>query len=152
MFRTLFVLFLLIPLIEIYFLIQVGEVIGAGWTIFSVLATAVIGAALIRAQGASTLLRAQTNLQQGKVPAQEMIEGIMLAISGVLLLIPGFFTDTLGFILLIPAFRQAIIKPLVKQSRFTMNGQTMHSQHRPDDATIIEGEIVDRDDDQQQLK
>jgi len=133
-------------LIEIYFLIQVGEVIGAGWTIFSVLATAVMGAGLIRAQGASTLLRAQTNLQQGSLPAMEMLEGIVLAVSGLLLLIPGFFTDAIGFLLLVPFIRRALIKPLLKNGQFTMRGHTMHSQTRPDDSTIIEGEIVDRDD------
>lgn len=149
MFRILFVLFLLVPLIEIYFLIQVGEVIGAGWTIFSVVATAVIGAGLIRTQGASTLLRAQANLQQGSLPALEMLEGIALAVSGVLLLIPGFFTDALGFILLIPFFRQALIKPLLKKGQFTMQGKTMYSHRDSDDSTIIEGEIVDRDDHEQ---
>ncbi len=149
MFRILFVLFLFIPLIEIYFLIQVGEVIGAGWTIFSVVATAVIGIGLIRTQGASTLLRAQANLQRGSLPALEILEGIALAVSGVLLLIPGFFTDTLGFILLIPAFRRAMIKPLINKGSFTMHGQTMYSQSRHHDSNIIEGEIVERDDHQQ---
>ena len=143
MFRILFFLFLFIPLVEIYFLIQVGEVIGAGWTIFSVVATAVIGVSLIRSQGASTLLRAQQNLQQGSLPALEILEGIALAISGILLLIPGFFTDTFGFILLIPLFRQALIKPLLKKGLFTMRGQAMYSQRSADDSTIIEGEIVD---------
>lgn len=146
MFRIFFFIFLFIPLVEIYFLIQVGEVIGAGWTIFSVVATAVIGVSLIRSQGASTLLRAQQNLQQGSLPALEILEGIALAISGILLLIPGFFTDTFGFILLIPLFRQALIKPLLKNGQFTMHGQTMYSQRGADDSTIIEGEIVDRDD------
>jgi len=146
MFRFLLLLFLLVPLIEIYFLIQVGEVIGAAWTVFAVVATAVIGASLLRVQGASTLLRAQTSMQQGGLPALEMMEGIALAASGILLLTPGFFTDALGFILLLPPFRQFLIKKLFKQSAFTMHGQTMHSQTRSTDSTIIEGEIVDNDD------
>lgn len=150
MFRLLFALFLFIPLIEIYFLIQVGEVIGAGWTIFAVLATAVIGASLIRAQGASTLLRAQSNLQQGSLPAMEMVEGIALAVSGVLLLTPGFFTDTLGFILLLPVFRRAMIARLLRQGQFTMHSSSTRYTHRgSSESTIIEGEIVDRDDHQQ---
>ncbi len=146
MFRLLFALFLFIPLIEIYFLIQVGEVIGAGWTIFAVLATAVIGASLIRAQGASTLLRAQSNLQQGSLPAMEMMEGIALAVSGVLLLTPGFFTDTLGFILLIPVFRRGMIARLLRQGQFTMHSSTRYTHRGSSESTIIEGEIVDRDD------
>ena len=78
MFRSLFLLFLLVPLIEIYFLIQVGEVIGAGWTIFAVVATAVIGAGLLRMQGLSTMQRAQMTLAQGQVPAMQMMEGLTL--------------------------------------------------------------------------
>jgi len=149
MFRSLLLLFLFVPLIEIYFLIQVGEVIGAGWTVFAVVATAVIGAGLLRVQGASTLLRAQTNMQQGSLPAMEMMEGIALAASGILLVTPGFFTDTFGFILLIPILRQALIKKLFKQSQFTVHGQARHrhSQYRDMDSTIIEGEIVDDNED-----
>jgi len=143
MFRFLLLLFLLVPLIEIYFLIQVGEVIGAGWTIFAVVATAVIGAGLLRVQGASTLLRAQANMQQGSLPAMEMMEGIALAASGMLLLTPGFFTDTFGFALLIPVIRQAMIKKLFNQKNFSMHSQTMYSQRGSMDSTIIEGEVVD---------
>ncbi|NOQ82241.1 MAG: exlusion protein FxsA [Methylophaga sp.] len=147
MFRFLLLLFLLVPLIEIYFLIQVGEVIGAGWTIFAVVATAVIGAGLLRVQGASTLLRAQSNMQQGTLPAMEMVEGIALAASGMLLVTPGFFTDAFGFALLIPVVRQALIKKLFKQSQFTVHGQTMYSHRSDMDSTIIEGEIVDEQED-----
>ncbi|MBE9533246.1 MAG: FxsA family protein [Proteobacteria bacterium] len=146
MFRFLFILFLLVPLIEIYFLIQVGEVIGAGWTIFAVVATAVIGVNLLRVQGTSTLLRAQANLQQGSLPAMEMMEGLALAVSGILLLTPGFFTDAFGFILLTPVLRRVLIKNVLKQSQFTVHGQTMHTQYRENDTTIIEGEVVDNDD------
>jgi len=145
MFRILFILFLLVPLIEIYFLIQVGHIIGAGWTIFSVLATAVIGAGLLRVQGLSTLLRAQTNMQQGNLPAMEMMEGVFLAVSGILLLTPGFVTDTIGFLLLIPYIRQSLIKRVINQSKFTVYRQSSYSQHGATDSTIIEGEIVDND-------
>ncbi len=147
MFRSLVLLFLFVPLIEIYFLIQVGEVIGAGWTVFAVVATAVIGAGLLRVQGASTLLRAQTNMQQGSLPAMEMMEGIALAASGMLLVTPGFFTDTFGFVLLIPFVRQALIKKLFKQSQFTVHGQARYSQYSQTDSTIIEGEVVDDNED-----
>ena len=147
MFRFLLLLFLLVPLIEIYFLIQVGEVIGAGWTIFAVVATAVIGAGLLRVQGASTLLRAQSNMQQGTLPAMEMMEGIALAASGMLLVTPGFFTDTFGFILLIPAIRRSLIKKLLSQSHFAMHGQAMYSQRGDMDSSIIEGEVVDENED-----
>lgn len=146
MFRTLLFLFLLIPLIEIYFLIQVGEVIGAGWTVFLVVATAAIGAGLLRMQGLNTLQRAQLTMAQGQLPAVAMFEGVALLLSGALLLTPGFFTDTLGFILLVPAIRQAMIKKVLSSGQFTMYqaGRTTFTQQR--DSNVIEGEVVDDDD------
>jgi UPF0716 protein FxsA len=146
MFRSLFFLFLLIPLIEIYFLIQVGEVIGAGWTIFLVVATAVIGAALLRIQGLSTLQRAQISMAQGQLPATAMFEGVALLLSGALLLTPGFFTDMIGFALLVPPIRQALIKHVLKSGSFTMYGQSSELYRNHTDSTIIDGEIVDEDD------
>lgn len=146
MFRFLFVLFLLVPLIEIYFLIQVGEVIGAGWTIFAVVATAVIGAGLLRMQGLSTLKRAQSSMAKGQVPAIAMLEGVALLFSGAMLLTPGFVTDTIGFILLIPIVRLFLIKILFRKGQFSFYGQAMHSGHRHTASTIIEGEVVEDDD------
>lgn len=149
MFRVLFLLFLLVPLIEIYFLIQVGEVIGAGWTIFLVVATAVIGAFLLRMQGLSTLQRAQMSMSQHQLPAMEMMEGVALLISGGLLLTPGFFTDTFGFILLVPPFRQALLKKMMQSGQFSMHSSMHERRHfgQDRDSTIIEGEVVDKDDD-----
>ncbi len=143
MFRLLFILFLVVPLVEIYFLIKVGDVIGAAWTIFAVVATAVIGAGLLRIQGASTLLRAQSNMLKGSLPAMEMMEGFVLALSGVLLLTPGFFTDTFGFLLLIPQVRRWLISRKFQSATFVQGSFTGSSQSDP---TIIEGEVVDRDD------
>ncbi len=143
MFRLLFIAFLLIPLIEIYFLIKVADVISAGWTIFAVVATAVIGAGLLRIQGASTLLRAQSSLSKGTVPTMEMMEGFVLALSGVLLLTPGFFTDTFGFILLIPPVRRWLINRKVTNASFRAGSFNTHNS----DSTIIEGEIVEDEDD-----
>jgi len=147
MFRSLFILFLLVPLIEIYFLIKVGSIIGAGWTVFAVVGTAVLGAGLLRIQGLSTLQRAQLSMAKGEIPAVAMLEGVALAISGVLLLTPGFFTDTLGFILLIPVLRQSLIKRILKNSQFLYRRQTMRSHNGFNESTIIEGEIVDEDTD-----
>jgi UPF0716 protein FxsA len=142
MFRFLFILFLVVPLLEIYFLIKVGDVIGAGWTIFAVVSTAVIGAGLLRIQGTSTLLRAQSNLSKGTLPAMEMMEGFALALSGVLLLTPGFFTDAFGFLLLIPPVRRWLISRKLLNARFT---QTHFSSTTHSETTIIEGEVVDNE-------
>jgi len=158
MFRFLFLLFLVIPLVEIFFLIQVGQVIGAGWTIFLVVGTAVLGAFLLRLQGFQTLQRAQTNMARGQLPAKEMLEGLCLLVSGALLLTPGFVTDTLGFLLLTPPVRQLLITQLAKNSQLFFTSrmssgfyqQRSGSAHQNDD-TVIDGEVVD-DDDPQHLR
>lgn len=106
-------LFIAIPLIEIYFLIEVGSVIGAFPTVLAVVFTAVLGVFLIRIQGFSTMLKAQTAMQAGRVPAVEMIEGVMLLIAAILLLVPGFATDSVGFILLIPPVRKYLAGKII---------------------------------------
>lgn len=144
MFRFLFILFLAVPLVEIYFLIKVGDVIGAGWTIIAVVSTAVIGAGLLRVQGASTLLRAQSSMLKGSLPAMEMMEGFALALSGVLLLTPGFFTDSFGFLLLIPPVRRWLISRKVPHTTFSQGEFGARGNSGP---TIIEGEVVDEHED-----
>jgi UPF0716 protein FxsA len=109
-FQLLFLLFLAIPLVEIYLLIKVGGIIGPLPTVFLVVFTAVLGAWMLRIQGFSTLARVRTTLNQGGIPALEMLEGAVLLVSGALLLTPGFFTDTIGFLCLIPAIRRAMIR------------------------------------------
>lgn len=103
------IIFLLVPVVEIYFLIQVGEQIGALWTVLLVVLTAVIGIRLLKLQGLSTLMKAQQKMQSGSIPATEIAEGIALLIAGAFLLTPGFFTDFIGFLLLIPLTRKAIV-------------------------------------------
>lgn len=147
MFRSLFLLFLLVPLIEIYFLIKVGSIIGAGWTVIAIISTAIIGAGLLRVQGLSTLQRAQLSMAKGEIPAVPMLEGAALVLSGFLLLTPGFFTDTLGFLLLIPTLRQFLIKRILKNSQFVYRSQTTRTHHGYSESNIIEGEIVGDDSD-----
>ena len=112
-FRFLLILFIAIPLMEIYFLIQVGDVIGALPTIVLVVGTAVLGVALLRIQGISTVARMQMSLQRGELPAQTILEGVMLLLAGGLLLTPGFVTDFLGFLLLVPYLRQKLAETLI---------------------------------------
>lgn len=152
MFRLLFILFLLVPLIEIYLLIQIGSVLGAGWTVFLVVATAVLGAGLLRWQGFNTLQRAQSSMAHGEIPAIAMLEGVALLLSGGLLLTPGFFTDVIGFLLLVPALRQGVIKYALKRSSFIMHGQAGYSANQYNGSTIIEGEIVEPDEDNRHLR
>jgi len=132
--------FLIIPIIEVYILIQVGSVIGAGWTILLVVLTAVIGVKLLRQQGISTLMRANQAMSQGQIPAMEMMEGLLLAVGGALLITPGFFTDMIGFLCLLPFTRQLIIKRLLLNSSIQATYKA-HSNAEPNtDKHTIEGE------------
>jgi len=108
-FTLLFLVFLAVPIVEIYLLIKVGGIIGAPLTIFLVIFTAVLGAWLLRLQGFVTIRRIQQTLSQGGLPAAELLEGAILLIAGALLLTPGFFTDTIGFLCLVPGFRHAMV-------------------------------------------
>lgn len=122
LFRILFLLFLSIPIIEIYLLIQVGEVIGALPTIFIVVFTAVLGVALLRWQGLVTLTRVQAALARGELPAQALLEGALLLVAGALLLTPGFFTDAIGFALLISPLRRFLAQSLLLHGLFQVAG------------------------------
>lgn len=126
------ILFIVVPLIELYLIIEVGSRIGALWTVLIVIMTAVIGVQLLRLQGFNTLRRAQQNMSQGSLPAMEMMEGIVLAVGGTLLITPGFITDTLGFLCLIPATRRAMIRYFISKSSVQMHGfhrQNFSDQH-----------------------
>ena len=116
------ILFFAIPLIEIYFLIQVGEVIGALPTILLVVLTAVIGAFLLKQQGVSTLARFQSSMAQGQMPATALLEGVMLVIGGALLMTPGFFTDAIGFACLLPFSRQWLAKRMISRVKVNQFG------------------------------
>ena len=102
---VLFLMFIVLPVVEMVVLIQVGTAIGLLNTIGLVLLTAIIGAALLRQQGLATLLKANQRLNSGELPAKEVAEGLILAVGGALLLTPGFVTDTFGLICLLPFTR-----------------------------------------------
>lgn len=123
-FSALFLVFLLVPLLEIWLLIKVGGMIGAGWTIFFVVFTAITGAALVRMQGLSTIQKIQGMMGRGQMPAVEVMEGMALFVAGALLLTPGFFTDGVGFFLLVPPWRRALIQAVLKRSVLHMSGHT----------------------------
>ena len=103
-------LFIGLPLIEIYFLIQVGSEIGAFSTILLSILTAVIGAWLVRHQGFGILMRVRELLDRGEAPAIELMDGALILAAGLFLLLPGFLTDSLGFLLLIPPLRHRLIE------------------------------------------
>jgi UPF0716 protein FxsA len=148
MFPLIATIFLLVPIVEIYLLIQVGQVIGAGWTIFFVVLTAVIGVWLLRIQGLSTLMRAQRKLQENELPAREILEGMGLVIAGALLLTPGFFTDAVGFFLLFPPTRIWLVSRIA--SRMVVSSTVNMHGYQSGDDDVIDGVKYHREDESHQ--
>lgn len=110
MFFYLFLIFVLVPVIELTLLIEIGSVIGTMNTIAIILLTAVIGAYMVKLEGLGVMSRIQQNMNEGVFPAEELINGMMILIAGVLLLTPGFFTDVIGFLMVFPVTRNIIKK------------------------------------------
>ena len=115
MFGKLFLLFVLVPVAEIYLLVTVGGAIGAFPTVALVILTALAGAHLARMQGMSTMLRIRENLDQGFMPAEELLDGVLIFLAGMVLLTPGFLTDIAGLLILLPATRNLFKKWLRKK-------------------------------------
>ena len=131
MFFYLILLFTLVPVGELVLLLRVGEHIGVGNTVFLVIFTGIIGAALAKMQGLLTMQRIQDNLGRGVMPAEEMFDGAMILCGGVLLLTPGFVTDILGLSFLIP-FTRNLYKKIIKkhiQKKFD-HGDVITIHHR----------------------
>jgi UPF0716 protein FxsA len=106
MFFKLFLIFSLIPVIELALLIKVGSYIGTLNTVIIVILTALIGAYMVRLEGTGVMYRIQKNMQEGIFPGEEMLNGAMILIAGALLLTPGFFTDVIGFLMVFPLSRE----------------------------------------------
>ena len=105
----LFFLFTVVPIVELYILIKIGSVLGALNTVLVLIGTALLGAFLVRLEGIRTFTRMTSNLAQGIVPAEELVDGLLIFAAGVLLITPGVFTDVLALFLLIP-FSRTLIK------------------------------------------
>ena len=129
-----FLIFICLPAIEIYFMIKVGAEVGALNTIGLVFLTAIIGVYFAKLQGIQTLKSGMLNLYQNKIPVYEVMSGASIALAALLLIVPGFFTDVIGFLLLIPFTRKILFRFIIKDKTKTSN----ESQNK-----IIDGEIVD---------
>ena len=138
----LLIAFVVIPMIEIALFIQVGGAIGLPWTLMIVLLTAIIGAAMVKTQGLRTMQKIQQSFSDLQDPTEPLANGAMILISGALLLTPGFFTDTVGFALLVPGVRRTIFlwaRSRVKVKNFTM-GQASQDPKQDD---VIDGSYED---------
>mgnify|MGYP001182235927 CR=1 FL=1 len=133
--------FLAVPVVEIALFIQVGGWLGLVPTLAIVIATAVIGTALLRRQGLATLARARNSMERGTVPVVELFDGICLLLAGALLLTPGFVTDALGAVLLVPALRQ-FLRVRIARRLFENTGAFVH-RGRTEAANANRADIID---------
>ena len=133
--NPLFLLFVGLPTLEIFLLIKVGGQIGALNTVALIFLTAIIGIYFAKLQGIQTLKSGMVNLYQNKIPIYEMISGASIAIAALLLIIPGFFTDFIGFLLLIPLTRKIFLNLAFKNRSIKKNDKENNE--------IIDGEIIE---------
>jgi UPF0716 protein FxsA len=140
---VLFLLFIVLPLAELYVIIQVGSAIGIGWTLALLLADSVLGTALLRSQGRSVWRRFNAALSEGRMPHREVIDGALVILGGAFLITPGFITDAFGVLLLLPPTRavgrRLIMSRLGRQVTVRVSGGG-----RPPDFDV-EGTATERD-------
>ena len=129
-----FLLFICLPALEIYLLIEVGGLVGALNTVALIFLTAIVGIYFAKHQGLQTLKSGMVNLYQNKIPIYEMMTGASIAFAALLLIIPGFFTDFMGFLLLIPFTRKILFNLAMRRKAKKDN----KSQNKTIDGEIIE--------------
>ena len=138
--NTFFLIFIVLPALEIFFMIKIGAEIGAFNTVALIFLTALVGIFYARLQGIQTLKSGLINLYQNKIPIYELISGASIAFAALLLIIPGFLTDVVGFILLVPITRNILLKIIFK------NKTAINKQENKVDT--IDGEIIKNDKDE----
>ena len=138
--NTFFLIFIGLPALEIFIMIKIGGQIGALNTITLIFLTAVIGIYYARIQGIQTLKSGMMNIYQNKAPIYELISGASIAIAALLLILPGFFTDSIGFLLLFPFSRKILLKKMIREEK------KMHNNKEKDQT--IDGEIINKEKDE----
>ena len=137
--RLLFLIFLAVPLVEIAFFVMIGNAIGLWPTLAGVVLTAVIGSLVIRMQGLQLINEMRATVGRGQLPARAIADAMMVGLAGLLLLLPGYFSDLIGILLLIPPVRSAIyafLKSRVTVVTATTGASPGFTQPRVDDGTI----------------
>ena len=139
--NSFFLLFIGLPALEIFLMIKIGGKIGALSTVSLIFLTAIIGVYFAKLEGIKTMRSGVMNLYQNKVPVYEMFSGASIAIAALLLIVPGFFSDTIGFLLLIPFTRKILISFFVKKNKIstsqentnTLDGEIIEDKDKKDD-------------------
>jgi UPF0716 protein FxsA len=142
------VAFVVVPIVEIYVLIQVGQVIGPWWTILLLIADSILGTWLIKSEGGRAWRALRTALDSGRMPARELADGALILIGGTLMLSPGFVTDAFGILLILPVTRPLFRRLLtgVVTRRLVVLGTGSGQTTRPgprSQGTVVQGEVVD---------
>jgi UPF0716 protein FxsA len=140
---ALFVAFIVVPLVEIYVLIQVGQVIGAWWTVLLLILDSLFGTWLIRREGGRAWLALRVALESGRMPARELADGALILVGGTLMLTPGFVTDAFGILLILPVTRPFARRLLTQvASRRLLAGNTTRPGPGPG-GPVVRGEVVE---------
>ena len=132
--NSFFLLFIGVPALEVFLMIKIGGKIGALNTVLLIFLTAIIGLYFAKLEGIKTMRSGVMNLYQNKIPIYEMVSGASIALAALFLIIPGFFTDTIGFLLLIPFSRKILINFFIKKKT---------TQKNKNDANVLDGEIIE---------
>jgi UPF0716 protein FxsA len=140
-------LFIALPLVELYVILKVGDAIGAVWTILLLAADSVLGSLLLRTQGRSVWRRFNDALAEGKMPHREVMDGVLVIFGGAFLITPGFVTDFVGLLLLLPPTRAVIRANVVRRlGRRVAVGVTTRTARRPPRGYDVEGTAREYDD------
>jgi UPF0716 protein FxsA len=140
--NSFFLLFIGLPALEIFLMIEIGGKIGALSTVSLIFLTAIIGVYFAKLEGIKTMRSGVMNLYQNKVPVYEMFSGASIAIAALLLIVPGFFSDTIGFLLLIPFTRKILISFFVKKNKISTSQENTNT---------LDGEIIEDKDKKDEL-
>ena len=132
--NSFFLLFIGVPALEVFLMIKIGGKIGALNTVLLIFLTAIIGLYFAKLEGIKTMRSGIMNLYQNKIPIYEMISGASIALAALFLIIPGFFTDMIGFLLLIPFSRKILINFFIKKNT---------TQKKQEDVNVLDGEIIE---------
>jgi len=150
MFLRLLILFISVPIIELFLLIEVGKKISWELTVLIIFITAIIGARLTKIQGSQTIRNVQSAIRMGKIPHREVLDGLMILVAGAILLTPGFLTDFVGFCLLIPKLRSYLrefLKNFLKNKMIVRTSagfnQNKTASNWENNESVIDAEIIE---------